>query len=319
MALFVGTVLQTGVDKIIGTLRDFSLWHFFIFLGVSVIYYLLYAVRWFIIIKTLHPNKVGFGDIFLHRLSGYSVSYLTPSAQTGGEPLRVILLQHDGVPAKDATSSVVIDKGLEIASLLLFQIVGFFIASMTGSFPQEIKAIATVVLVIFVIFIVWFYYSSMRNKGVFSSVFRFFRLNKHPKIRHFEEKILEVEHQMAQFYKHHLKIFLWLIPLSLAITAFYLVEHYLIARFMHVNLTFTQLFLVSTVPYFAYLIPIPGGLGLLEGAHAAMFAALGVNINAFVLVFIIRIRDLVFVFIGLIHASKQGIKMLKNAFTKPSP
>ncbi len=58
IALFVVTVVQTGVDTIIGTLRDFSLWHFGIFLGVSVIYYLLYAVRWYMIIRTLHHDKV---------------------------------------------------------------------------------------------------------------------------------------------------------------------------------------------------------------------------------------------------------------------
>ena len=34
-----------------------------------------------------------------------------------------------------------------------------------------------------------------------------------------------------------------------------------------------------------------------------MFAALGIPINAFVLVFIIRIRDLIFVLAGLVHAT----------------
>ena len=91
---------------------------------------------------------------------------------------------------------------------------------------------------------------------------------------------------------------------------------------MGVKLTFFQTFLASTIPYIAYVVPIPGGLGLLEGGHAAVFAALGVNINAFVLVFIIRMRDLVFVLAGLVHASKRSLTLLKESYksrrNKPS-
>jgi uncharacterized protein (TIRG00374 family) len=189
---------------------------------------------------------------------------------------------------------------------------------MDGSLPPRTEVFFSVLIVIFAVLVFWFYYSSVKDIGFFSSILRATRLNKYKKISKLEEKLLDVEKQMSNFYKHHLRIFLFLILISLFISAFLLLEHYLVARFMGVKLTLFQTFLVSTIPYVAYMMPIPGGLGLLEGATAGMFAILGVNINAFVLVFIIRMRDLVFVMIGLLHASKQGVKMLKEAFTSNS-
>ena len=316
IALFVGVIISTGIDEIIGTLRHFSFLHFCIFIALSLVNYCLYAYRWQIILRCIYPKKIPFLTLFLHRKSDFALSYLTPTAQTGGAPLRILLLQNDKVPTKAATSSVIIDKGLELAALFIFQAAGIAIALSDQSLPPEIQGFAKIMFVFIIVLVFWFYYSSVRNKGVFSSVIRIFKLHKFKKIKAIEGKIMEVEEEMSNFYKKHVKIFLILIPISLVITSFFLIEHWLIARFMGVNMTFTQIFLISTLPYIAYMLPIPGGLGLLEGGHAAIVALLGIPINAFVMVFIIRIRDLAFVLVGLIHASKQGVKMLKKAFTE---
>lgn len=316
IVLFATVIIQTGIDEIIGTLRHFSFLHFFIFLVLSLVNYCLYALRWQIILKSIFKGKISFGKLFLHRMSGFAISYLTPSAQTGGEPLRILLLNNDKIPSKSATSSVVIDKGLEIAALFLFHAVGIIIVLNDQALPNNVRYIAWTILAIIVLAIFWFYYSSVKNKGVFSSVLRILKLDKFQKIRSVEKKIIDVENEMADFYRNHIKVFLLLIPISLVITSFFLIEHYLIARFMGVNMTLTQLILISTIPYIAYMIPIPGALGLLEGGHAAIIALLGIPLNAFVMVFIIRIRDLSFVLVGLMHASQQGLKMLKKGFEK---
>ncbi|HRY90846.1 MAG TPA: lysylphosphatidylglycerol synthase transmembrane domain-containing protein [Candidatus Gracilibacteria bacterium] len=316
IALFVGMIINTGVDKIWGTLSQFSLLKFLVFLAVSTLNFVLYTLRWDIILKKIHgqPHQIRFFRLFLHRMSGFALSYLTPSAQTGGEPLRIMLLEHDNIPTKTATSSVIIDKALEFAALFVFIGIGMLMAIFDGSLPQATRTVFTILLVVILLVIFWFYYSSLKNIGVFSSILRITRLNRFARVKKLEEKMMAVESQMADFYKHHLKTFIILIVISLIISSFLLLEHYLVARFMGVNLTFFQTFLASTIPYIAYVIPVPGGLGLLEGGHAAIFAALGVNINAFVLVFIIRMRDLVFVLAGLVHASKRSLSLLKQTY-----
>ena len=314
IAFFIGVILQTGVNEIWVNLRQFKLLHFGIFVFLSTINFMLYTLRWHLIIKSINDHKLSFWQLFMHRMSGFAVSYITPTAQTGGEPLRAMLLHRDGVPSRTTASSVIIDKGLEFAALFIFIGAGIAIALLEGGLPGQMQIILGVLLFVLVGLIFWFYFSSVKNIGFFSSVLRFLRLNRFKKVKTFEDKIIEVEEEMAHFYKKHARVFIVLILISILIASFLLLEHWLIARFMGVNMTFLQTFLVSTIPYIAFVIPIPGGLGLLEGGHAAMFAALGISINAFVLVFIIRIRDLLFVLIGLIHASKNAVQMLKKAF-----
>lgn len=316
IALFIGMILQTGLEEIYANLRQFKLFHFGIFLALSTLNFMLYTLRWHLILKAIHKKSFSFWQLFLHRMAGFGISYLTPSAQTGGEPLRILLLHDDGVRTKTATSSVIIDKGLELAALFLFITAGIAAAILDGTLPFGLDLILGTFFVFFFLMTFWFYYSSVKNIGFFSSILRALRLNKLNKIAQLEEKIVEIEEEMARFYKEHLRVFLILILISIVIVSFLLLEHYLIARFMGVHLTFMETFLVSTIPYVAFVIPIPGGLGILEGGHAAIFAALGISINAFVMVFIIRMRDLAFVFVGLIHASKQGVKMLKRAFSE---
>ena len=316
IVLFAGVIYQTGLGEIWRNLRAFSLLHFGVFVVLSFINFGLYTLRWHLILRAINHSSISFWRLFLHRMSGFALSYLTPSAQTGGEPLRILLLHHDNVSTQTATSSVVIDKGLELAALFLFIGAGLIIALFDGSLPAEIHSVLWIILAFMFGTIFWFYFASMRNIGFFSSVLRFFRLHRLKRVQTLQDKILAVEEEMAHFYKKHVRTFLLLILISLVITSFLLLEHYLVARFMGVHMTFLQTFIVSTIPYIAFIIPIPGGLGLLEGGHAAVFATLGISINAFVLVFIIRIRDLIFVFLGLIHASQQGISMLRRAFSQ---
>lgn len=315
IAFFAGVIYQTGVEEIWINLRQFKLLHFGVFVLLSLLNFMLYTLRWHIIIKKTYNHKLSFWQLFMHRMSGFAVSYITPTAQTGGEPLRAMLLNKDGVPPKTAASSVIIDKGLEFAALFIFIGAGIAIALIEGSLSESMQIIFGILLAALVALIFWFYFSSVKNIGFFSSILRFFRLNKFKKIKNLEKNITEVEEEMANFYKNHARTFILLVAISIVITSFLLLEHWLIARFMGANMTFMQTFLVSTIPYIAFMIPIPGGIGILESGHAAMFAALGISINAFVLVFIIRIRDLLFVFIGLVHASKNALQMLKKAFT----
>lgn len=316
IVFFVGVILETGIGEIWENIRTFSLFHFMIFLTLSFMNFCLYVLRWDLILRNIYGKKrvVPFYKLFLHRMSGFAVGYITPTAQTGGEPLRVMLLEQEKIPAKPATASVIIDKALEFAALFIFIGVGMGLAIIDGSLPGKTEILMMAVLVALVFIIFWFYFTSIKDIGFFSSIIRALRLNRIKKFRSVEEKIIEVEQQMAVFYRKHLSTFLLLIMISLVISAFLLLEHYLVARFLGVRMTFFQTFIVSTVPYIAYVIPVPGAIGLLEGGHAAIFAILGVNINAFVLVFIIRMRDLIFVLIGLLHGSKEGLAMLKEGF-----
>ena len=315
--LFISVIAGTGIGSITESLEKFSLINFIFLLVLSLGNFALFTLRWDIILHHHHTKKrVPFYRLFLHRMAGYAVNYLTPSMQTGSEPVRIYFLQEDGVDTKDAVSSCVLDKVFEYTALIFFIFSGIAVSLIDGSiFSGKTEIMLGVVIVLFAALIFWFYYATIKKIGFFSSIFRLFRLNKIKKIAHYERGIIHVENQMARFYTHHIRKFLLLLALSLATVFFMVLEHYLVARFMGVKLTFLQSFLSATIPGFSYLLPIPGALGALEGSHAAIFGILGVTINVFVFVLILRLRDLVFILIGLAHASGHGIQMIFKSFS----
>ena len=310
--LFISVIANTGFDSIVASLEKFSLINFIFLLLLSMANFALFTLRWDVILRHHHTKtRIPFYRLFLHRMAGYAVNYLTPSMQTGSEPVRIYFLQDDGVDTKDAVSSCVIDKVFEYTALILFIFSGIAVSLIDGSiFSGKVEIMLGAVIIIFAGIIFWFYYSTIKKIGFFSSIFRFLRLNKIKRIAHYERGIIHVENQMAHFYTHHIRKFIILLILSLATVFFMVLEHYLVARFMGVKLTFLQSFLSATIPGFSYLLPIPGALGALEGSHAAIFTILGVSINVFVFVLILRLRDLVFILIGLAHASGHGIQMI---------
>ena len=259
-------------------------------------------------------HKVGYWKLILHRYAGWAVSFLTPSAQVGGEPIRVMLLTKDGVRRRDAVFSVIVDKMLQLSGLIIFVLMGFIFLMAKHIITRDIFWTLGISLTFFVILLAWFYYASVKGIGFFSSIFRFLRLNKIKRFKKTYNKILIVEEALQDFYVGHWGKFLRLLVLSVLAEAYEMVEYWLIGYFMGFHLSFSEVFLIRSLPCLAFLIPIPGALGVLEGAHAAIFAVLGININVFVFVLIVRIRDLINVFIGLTHISGTGIFALRRYF-----
>lgn len=316
ISLFLSILFNTGLDEIGKTLSEFSLLHFLIFLILSLLNFALFTLRWDIILRhQAKGKKIPFHRLFLHRMSAYAVSYLTPSATTGGEPVRIFFLSEEGVSTKAAISSTVIDKVFEYTALILFIFSGVLVSIFQGSiFSNKVELMLVGFILLFGGLIFWFYYSTIRNIGFFTSIFKCFRCNNFKWYKKFEKSLLKMEHQMAKFYTHHIPKFIFLMVISFAMVFFMVLEHYLVALFLGVKLTFLQSFLSATLPGISYIIPVPGALGMLEGSHAGIFAILGVSINVFVFVLIIRIRDLIFILIGLGHASRHGIKMIYRSF-----
>ena len=315
--LFIVSVYQSGVSNIIDTLKEFSLLKFMIFVGLSFLNFYLYSLRWEMIVKTLFKEKkIRSSTFFWDRMAAYAISYVTPSAQLGGEPLRIMLIEEEGVPKREATSSTIIDKALELSTLIIFISLGILTALFDGRVDVPFKTFLGIAGLAMLFLVFWFYYTSIKSIGFFSSIFKMLHLRKISRLQKFEVKLAEFEHEMNQFYKHNPRVLWKLLGISLLTILFILAEHFLVAWFMGVRLTFFQAFLSSTIPYIAYLMPIPGGLGVLEGGHATVFLLLGVSINAVAFVFIIRLRDFIFVALGLIRGWHKGIRVMKKELEK---
>ncbi len=81
------------------------------------------AISWRYILLT-DEARPSLGRLYFLRLAGDSLNQLTPTASLGGEPYKVVRLKENGVPWQEATTSVVIQKGLMVLSLVLYIVLG---------------------------------------------------------------------------------------------------------------------------------------------------------------------------------------------------
>jgi glycosyltransferase 2 family protein len=315
IGVFVNLVIQTGVYNIFETLKNFSLLGFLAFWLVYFTNFLFLTWRWAVIIKHFHKKKVPFWRLMLHRFSGWAVSYLTPSAQVGGEPVRVMFLGQEGVRRRDAVFSVIVDKAVQLTGLSLFGFVGFIFLLSRHLLVQDVFWTLVMVLTAVGAFLFWFYYASMSNIGFFSSILRLFRLHKLKRFQTKYNKVLIVEEAIRTFHTNHWKQFIWLVALSFLAEIYEMAEFWLIGHFMGFDFSFAETFVIKALPNITLLLPIPAGLGVLEGGHAAIFAILGIPINVIAFALILRIRDLINVFVGLAHISGNGAGLIKRYFT----
>lgn len=315
IAVFWALIAKEGWSFILESLYDFGWLPFLGFLLLSLINFGLYSWRWQLIINA-HPDQkkhLALHRVYLHRMAGFATSYLTPAAQVGGEPLRIGMLMGDGVSAKHSTSSVLIDVALELVVYISFIVCGVILALYDGNADGFSLEIIAVVLVIFLAILFGFFGAMARGRGYFTRLFRVFRLDKIKKFNKVYAFLKQTEELMTSFLHTagYAKLG-FIFFLALFVIGFRVFEVFYIAYFFGETLSFGQAFLVGTLPGVTLLMPIPASVGIFEGAFTAVFALLHIPISAVGFALIIRLRDAIFIFIGVTHGVRQGSILLNR-------
>ena len=95
----------------------------------------LMAARWWQLLRML-GSPVGLFTVCAYRFAANAVSYLTPGPHFGGEPLLVYLLhQRQGILLLSATTSVAIDRILELWASITVLSLSLIILTVIGSGP----------------------------------------------------------------------------------------------------------------------------------------------------------------------------------------
>jgi glycosyltransferase 2 family protein len=295
------------------TLSQISLANYLIYLALGFGVFTLYTLRWKLILNC-HGHSLSFIKMYWYRLSAYGISYLTPS-QLGGEPVRIYLAaESDNVRLRDVVSSVLTDKLFEVSALLTFIAAGVIYLAFTNLVANGAQSVLFAIVIFLIALLVYTYHRLVSGKGVLAPLFRTVRLHKIKSISKFESKLIRTENRVAHFLskEEHQRLAIPLAGLiSIGIVAFIIFEHWLLAYFLGVNLTVTQAFIVSTIPLIAYMIPIPLGVGIYEGAHITLFSLLGYEPSfALSIVLAIRTKDIIISIFSLIYASTHGVHLI---------
>jgi uncharacterized protein (TIRG00374 family) len=266
------------------------------------------TARWWELLKTL-DSPVELLSLCAYRCAANAVSYLTPGPHFGGEPLSIYLLyKWQGIPLPSATTSVALDRLLELMASLMVLIIGLcllnFTPTGTGSLTKGWMLPLALTLSVVFIALLAALFTGQRPLTRFVSQFKRFGSRSHTSnsgTTGLLQKAITQGETVAEYYmQQHLRSFLLANLFSLGHWLGVFAEFWLMAAFMGYPLSIGQLMAVVIAARLAFLTPLPAGLGVLESAlpwltdSFGMGGALGLS-----LCLIIRFRDLLFSLAGL--------------------
>lgn len=291
--------------EIWNALRGLKLWQIGILLMINAIVLLSMTARWWAILRVENPN-IPFFQLVRYRLAVFGLSYFTPGPQVGGEPLQVIYLQqnHDVTFAR-ATAAVIMDKLLEFLANFILLGVGLTAAFRVGLVTREgTQAIGSLVplaaiLMWPLIHIILLYQGRYPVSTVVRAAMALTKEQKWMRL------IIVSERMAGVFTRRHPMALLIALGFSLFAWAGMATEYFMIAGYLQAHLTPEQTLAALTAALFAFLMPLPGGLGALEASQVYVMTvfghpeAIGIGISL-----IMRARDILNGGLGLLLAGR---------------
>jgi uncharacterized protein (TIRG00374 family) len=300
-------VLRTvSLTAVLQSLQQLQLWQILVLVVLNALVLVLLTGRWWLILWGL-GYKLPFGPILGHRLAAFGVSYFTPGPQFGGEPVQVLLVEkgHD-VPRITAVSSVALDKTIELLVNFSFLLLGVLLVLQTQFLVGKLgwqTAVFSIVLLSFPVFYLgalWRGHQPIADFMQLTSPVFNRRLAWAHKFETGTRAMAASEKQAGEFC-HQSPKFMWVTLLvSLLGWLVMVVEFGAMLTFLGAEVSFLQAIMVLTAVRFAFLLPLPGGLGTVEAALVLALTQLGINpavgLSASLL---IRGRDVLLGLLGL--------------------
>lgn len=305
IALLYFALRNAPFIEIWNTLQQLQLSQIGILLLINAIVIMAMAARWWVIVRAENPY-IPFLPLVKYRLAVFGLSYFTPGPQVGGEPLQVFYLQKNhGITFARATSAVIMDKLLEfLANFILIGVgltaavrVGMLSANGTQALGSLIPMAA--ILIWPIVHLIMLY----RGRYPVSSLLR--AATSIIGTPDWVRLIIVSERMAASFTRRRLLSLLGALFFSMVAWTGMAVEYFLMASFLEVNLSFEQILAALTAALFAFLMPLPGGLGALEASQVYALTSMGyapaIGIS---LSLIMRARDMLNGGLGLLLAGK---------------
>jgi uncharacterized protein (TIRG00374 family) len=265
----VGTVSITAVLHSVWQLK---IWQLFVLIILNGLVLVLLTGRWWLILWGL-GHKLTFGMTLGHRLAAFGVSYLTPGPQFGGEPVQVLLVEKaHGVSRITAVSSVTLDKTLELLVNFSFLALGVLVILQTHFLREgmrwQTEMLALVLLSFPTLYLAALWRGHQPIAGFMRITLPLFsrRLAWANKFETAVQAMADSEKQAGQLC-HQAPRFVWAaFFVSLLGWLIMVAEFEAMLTFLGAEVTFLQAIMVLTAVRFAFLLPLPGGLGTVEAA-----------------------------------------------------
>lgn len=299
--LLVWSFRQTDWLEVQSVFRNFSGLEIFIIFLLNLVIFYLFSKRWGLILNGLAGN-VPWQRLFAYRMISFGISYFTPGPQVGGEPAQIRLLKQDGLSVETSLASVYLDRLIDVLvnfTVLFLGLIVVLQAGLNTSLGLNNFAWGLVLFLILPLvhaLALWF------GKTPLSSGIMYLRTRWFPlRFTAQTELILKAESQIGLFMRNHPRLFFGVIGLAFLTWGLMILEYGLLMIFLGWQGPWLEVITAISAARLAFLMPLPGGLGVLEAGQVLVMqvlglpAALGIGLAVF-----IRLRDSLFGIFGLI-------------------
>lgn len=281
--------------------------------GDVALSFLAWTLSWFVLLRGA-GIKVRWRKVLSPMLAGSAVTYLTPSAYLGGEPVRAYWVAKEaGVGMAHVMAPTMVERLLGGISLLFFASIGGFFALLSPTASSATKGAVALGLVVMTIFLLLGMISFARNLQWLSRGLRALgRLIPWRGVLHrLAGSASVMEEQIYQVLSHRLGHVLGSFLLQLVTVFLTYIRPQIFFYFTkQVLFTFSELSLFFTLNVFinAFIWLTPGGLGLTDGGRAGVFRLLGLSLSsAFAYNVLFRFVELIQVSLGVYLLLRRGV------------
>ncbi|HEV7735348.1 MAG TPA: lysylphosphatidylglycerol synthase transmembrane domain-containing protein [Candidatus Binatia bacterium] len=273
------------------------------------------AWRWRVVLGGL-GTAPGLAVLTAYRLAGQSLSTLIPSGKLGGEPLRVWLLRDRAVPLGAAIASVVVDRTLEMGAAIAFACLfaailvqhgipalqGLLVTMLLGAVGLAVGVIATVRRL-------------RRGAGLVTAVVRRIGLDRFGIVQGQVGTMAAAETDTVRLIDQPRRIGR-AFAVGIVANLLVLLEYWLLLSAFELPSTPIAVVAAIFATGAAHSMPVPAGIGVLEGGQMWLFGLLGYPSEVGLAVALaVRMRELLWVVPGLIFLALRALGRVSAATT----
>ncbi|MGN0176885.1 MAG: UPF0104 family protein [Methanobrevibacter sp.] len=273
-----------GVDEVIVALKVAKLELIALAIGVQVVIYVLYALRWQIL-NNLADINTSLKKLIPMVLVGLAVNNITPSGRGGGEPVRAyILAKEEDYPMRETFATVVADRALDTFPFVLLAVITIIGMMFYFNFDLWLLVVMILAVIAIIFILIMLIYMSINPKfgkrvdgWIIRLVRRFYKKNS----EEFENKI----HSVIEDFQNTMKIVIsskkvtyYALPLSFIIWIFEILRVYIVFLAFGANISPIVIGEVFIIASLVGMIPLlPGGLGAVDGIMVVFYSVAGVS------------------------------------------
>lgn len=281
LGLLTGILLYIGPGRVVEQFKLLGLWGFLSLVSIVLLTLSCWTSSWWVILRA-YGIRVGWWTTWWARLSGFAITYLTPSMYFGGEPASIYLVAREqqgpeNAPATRIVATILVSKLLEGMSLLTFIYLGFYYAVATRLLPLDDMGVMISGMLLFAVFfalaVINFVGRRLWGTRLLGWLKRVLPWKRALEIA--EVKMREVEEDVFIAFQEHRRATLLALLLTFAATFLMYVRPQIFFLFAlraffplsHLSIAYALFILLG-----AFFWITPGGMGVLEAGMWGIFS-----------------------------------------------